>query len=117
MDPVEPSRRRYPRLPSENLVLVNRVGDAEAEQLAHTRNVSLGGCRIIVRERLGVGAVVQVLARIGDQVVDCFGRAVYEVKHRGGEFEVGIEFLYLSDADRRRLRTFLDGSPGAPTTG
>ncbi len=108
MSPSPPSRRRFPRIPSDNLVLINTVGGAEAEQLARTRNVSLGGCMVSVRQRLGVGTMVQVLIKVDDQVVDSLGRVVYERPRRSGDNDVGIEFLYLSDPDQRRLRALLE---------
>jgi hypothetical protein len=114
MDTPRPARRRFPRIPSEHLVLVNKVGDAEAEQLARTRNMSRGGCLVRVRERLGNGSVVQVLVKIGDQVVDSLGRVVYEISRRRGEVDVGIEFLYLDEGDQRRLATLIGEGEAAP---
>jgi len=114
MDTPRPSRRHFPRIPSEHLVLVNKVGDAEAEQLARTRNMSRGGCLVRVRERFGNGSVVQVLVKIGDQVVDSLGRVVYEISRRRGEVDVGIEFLYLNEADQRRLAMLIGEGKAAP---
>jgi hypothetical protein len=117
METPLPSRRRFPRIPSEHLVLVNKVGDAEAEQLARTCNMSRGGCMVRVRERLGNGSVVQVLVKIGDQVVDSLGRVVYEIPRRRGEVDVGIEFLYLADGDQRRLASLIGEGKVPPEPG
>ena len=103
-----PSRRRFPRVPSRNLVLVTTVGDADAEQLARTSNVSLGGCQVEVDRQLHRGTLVQVLIRVEDQVVDALARVVYELR-RGAKVEAGVEFVYLSEGDRRLLETLLAG--------
>lgn len=103
-------RRRFPRLSTDSVVLVTTVGDAHAEQLARVSNVSLGGCQVVVERSLPRGTVVQVLVRVGGEVVDALGRVVYQLK-RGGRVEAGIEFHYLSDPDRRRLEAVLADQP------
>ena len=103
---ARPSRRKFPRISTDNVVLVTTVGDADAEQLARTRNVSLGGCQVMVDRHLHRGTLVQILVRVGDQVVDALGRVVYELR-KGEAVEAGIEFLYLSEPDRRRLESVL----------
>jgi c-di-GMP-binding flagellar brake protein YcgR len=108
-----PSRRRFPRVSTDAVVLVTTVGDADAERLARTRNVSLGGCQVVVDGTLRRGTLVQVLVRVGDHVVDALGRVVYELR-QGGRVEAGIEFLYLSDGDRRQLEAVLGES--SPTS-
>ena len=65
-----PGRRRFPRLPSENAVLVNRLGEVPAEEFAVTRSVSLGGCAFTSRESFGVGAHLELLITIERDVVD-----------------------------------------------
>ncbi len=113
---VQPSRRRFPRLSTDNVVLVTTVGDLEAEQLARVSNVSLGGCQVVVERTLPRGTVVQVLVRVGGEVVDALGRVVYQLK-RGGRVEAGIEFFYLSENDQRRLGAVLADQPRASDPG
>lgn len=107
-----PSRRRFPRVSTDAVVLVTTVGDADAEQLARARNVSLGGCQVVVDRPLRRGTLVQVLVRVEDHVVDALGRVVYELR-QGGRVEAGVEFLYLSEGDRRRLAAVLGNDPQA----
>ena len=42
---AKPSRRQFSRISTDRVVLVTTVGDADAEQPARTRNVSLGGSK------------------------------------------------------------------------
>lgn len=112
----KPSRRRFPRISTDRVVLLTTIGDADAEQLARTRNVSLGGCQVVVDRLLHRGTLVQVLVRVDDQLVDVLGRVVYEVR-QGGRVEAGIEFVYLGEVDRRRLGAALAGAAPDPGGG
>jgi hypothetical protein len=92
-------RRRFPRIPSEHVVLVTRVGDEALEQLGRTRDLSLGGCMFSADRAYGVGCLLQLLIKFDDGVIDALARVVHEEPRGSGEIELGAEFIYLSDQE------------------
>ena len=94
------SKRRFPRIPSENAVLVRRLGDAEAEGFTRTRVVGLGGCMFVSDEPLGVESFLDLLISVRGRVVQTRGRVVYEIPCAGDEVEVGVEFVHIAPHDR-----------------
>lgn len=98
---TDPSvKRRFPRIPSENAVLVKKLGPADMEGFAKTRVVGLGGCMFVSDEPLGVDAYLDLLISVRGRVVKTRGRVVYEIPREGDEVEVGVEFLEISPHDR-----------------
>jgi hypothetical protein len=94
------SKRRFPRIPSENAVLVKRLGDEEAEGFARTRVVGLGGCMFVSDEPLGVESFLDLLISVRGRVVQTRGRVVYEIPRGDDEVEVGVEFVQIAPHDR-----------------
>lgn len=92
--------RRFPRLASENPVLVTRLDDDHVGSLTVTRSLGLGGCLAITDEKLGVGARVKVVISVHGAVVEATGRVVYETVRPDRRFDTGIEFLELPALDR-----------------
>ncbi len=58
------NRRRFPRIPTTNAVLVEMLGDAIGEDLARTRNLSVAGCLFTSPRGFPTGSVVQLLIKI-----------------------------------------------------
>ncbi|MDW7711939.1 MAG: PilZ domain-containing protein [Deferrisomatales bacterium] len=98
------AKRRFPRIPSENAVLIKKLGPEESEGFAKTRVVGLGGCMFVSDERLGVDSCLDLLISVRGRVVKTRGRVAYEVDTGGGELEVGVEFLEISPHDRAILQ-------------
>jgi len=96
-------RRRYPRIPSQNSVLVKRLGDDVLEGFTRTRVVGLGGCMFVSDEPLGVGSFMDVLISVRGSVAKALSKVVYECQVAEGEYEIGVEFILISDVDRRLL--------------
>jgi hypothetical protein len=96
-------RRRFPRVHSENLVLVKKSGDQPVEGLGKTEQLGLGGCKFLHQEPLGVGSIVELTLSIRGKLINTKGRVAYEVPHEGAFTEVGVEFLQLTDDDRAAL--------------
>ncbi|MDF1552082.1 MAG: PilZ domain-containing protein [Deferrisomatales bacterium] len=92
-------KRRYPRVDSENVVLVKRLGKAPLEGFTKTRVLGLGGCMLLSDEPLGVGAELEVLLSFSGRVVQTRGRVVYENPNVSGEYEVGVQFLEIARDD------------------
>ena len=93
-------QRRFPRIDSENSVLVRSLGAVRQEGLVKTRVVGLGGCMFVNDEPLGVGTFLDLALAISGDVAHTQGRIVYEIPRREGVLEVGVEFLGLSDEGR-----------------
>lgn len=102
METVE-KRRRYPRIPSQNSVLVKRLGDDSLEGFTRTRMVGLGGCMFVSDQSMGVGSFLDLLISVKGSVAKALSKVVYERQFSGNEFEVGVEFVLISDVDRRLL--------------
>ncbi len=98
-------KRRYPRIVSENALLVKRVGVHEAEGFAKTRVVGLGGCMFVSDEPLGVGTSLEMLISVRGRIAKTRGRVVYEVPKAASEVEVGVEFVGISRPDRAVLES------------
>jgi len=106
-----PQRRRYPRIPSKNAVLVRKLGPEAVEDLGKTRTVGLGGCGLTSEESFGVGSLVEVLISIERRVVKAQAEVAYE-KEAFGCFDIGLKFRHLHEDDAAALRQLLQ----PPTT-
>jgi hypothetical protein len=104
MDESKPDRRRrFPRIHSENLVLVKKFGILAVEGLGKTEQVGLGGCKFLHQEPLGVGSLVELTLSIRGHLLNTRARVLYEMPHDGEFTEVGAEFVALSPGDRETL--------------
>ena len=103
-------KRRFPRIPSENTVLVTRVGDRGLDRFARTHTVGLGGCGFVSEEDLGEGATVELMISIRPRAIRARARVAYQVPREGGSFDVGVEFIDLTEEERLVLEAlFADG--------
>ena len=94
------AQRRYPRLDSENSLLVRCLGASSQEGFVKTRVVGQGGCMFVSDESLGVGTSLEIAFTIRGRVGRSKGRIVYEIPQRFGHVEVGVEFECLSPGNR-----------------
>jgi hypothetical protein len=101
------SQRRFPRVPSENVVLLHKLEDGADEELAKTGTVGLGGCMIVSKTSVGAGSLLSLMISVGGRVVKTEARVVYELEKGPREFHVGVEFLRLLPSDRELLTTLL----------
>lgn len=101
------ARRRFPRIASHHSVLLKRLGD-ELEEFAKTRTIALGGCSVVSGERVGAGSTLELLIAAEGGVITARGRVIYENEVGDGRFDVGVEFLDLSDDDARRVQQVLE---------
>jgi len=95
-----PNKRRFPRVPSENAVLVKKLGSESREDFAKTRVIGLGGCMFVSDALLGVGSPIEILISVKGQVAKVRARVVWEQPADGGRFEIGVEFVAIGAADR-----------------
>ncbi len=111
MNDEDLQRRRFPRIPSENAVLVTKLGPEEVEQFATTRTVGLGGCMFISSKSLGDGTPLRLLISVGRRTLRVLARVVYEMPRDDDRINVGVEFLELDPADRTVLEDLLSHDP------
>jgi len=104
-------QRRFPRIPSENAILVKKVGDEASESLAKTRVVGGGGCMFTHESSLGVGSTIELLISLPRRVLKARARVVYENAAKPHGMEVGVEFVAVSAEDRHLLDALLTASP------
>jgi|ERR1051326_7321123 hypothetical protein len=101
------ARRRFPRIASQHSVLLKRLGD-ELEGFAKTQTIALGGCSVISSERMGAGSTLELLIAVEGGVITARARVVYENELPDGRFDVGVEFLDLSQDDAWRIQQVLE---------
>ena len=108
-----PLKRRFPRVPYLGPVLVKKIGGEEAEDLARTRVLGLGGCMFVSQRSLGRGSMLALLLSIKGTIVRTQARVVYELHKSPSEVEVGVEFLNLDP----QARAVLAGAVPTPASG
>ena len=99
------SNRRFPRIPVETPVLVRREED-DPGAFSTARCLGGGGCMFRHRERLDPGQRLVVTIAYEDGFIEAPARVVYANPTEGG-YDIGIEFLHLSDLDRAALDELL----------
>ncbi len=109
-------QRKFPRIPSENAVLVRKLGPEAVEGFAKTRVVGLGGCMFVSDEPVGVDSYLDILISVRGRVVKAQGKVVYERPTRGQEFEVGVEFVGITPHDREIIEGLIGGGDEHPRT-
>jgi hypothetical protein len=105
MSEDQAQKRRFPRIPTENAVLVRKLSEGPQEGFGTMRTVGMGGCMFVHDASLGPGSILELLISIKSWVVKATGRVVYELPKADSEIEVGVEFLDISSADRAILET------------
>jgi hypothetical protein len=104
-------RRRFPRVSSDNAVLVMRQGDGGREHFGKLHSLGAGGCGFTTEERLGVGATLGLLIAFPQGTARAGARVVYERPSvRSPGVEVGVEFTSLSVNDRALITGVLRGA-------
>lgn len=104
-------RRKFPRIPSQNAVLVKQLGGKEVEGFAKTSVVGLGGCMFMCDEAFGQGAYLDLYIAIKKTVVKALSKVAYERRQEDSRFEIGVEFIQINETDRRLIETLWADSP------
>jgi len=100
------TRRRFPRIPVENAVLIAHHGDELHEEFSKTRSVGLGGCMFASDRSFGVDSHLELLLTLRRKVVKVRARVAYE-RQINGKWEVGAEFMELDDEARQQVAEYL----------
>jgi len=98
------SRRKHPRVP-----LVTQIYCQECMSLAFSRDVSRGGMFVDTRDPLPIGSEITLRFHLGDDgpIVE----ALAEVKYHVTKLGMGVRFLELSAADRKRIDDYVAKAP------
>jgi hypothetical protein len=107
----ERERRRFVRFPAELAVLVQKLGPQGEENLGKTEVVGLGGCLFIHPQSLGLEETIELLISAKGSVVRAKGRVAYEKQRADGRYDVGVEFLAMSEEDQAKLEALLASLP------
>lgn len=102
-----PERRRFPRFPSDDALLLKKVGDDGPEVPARTLEISAGGCKLVHDTPVGVGCRVELVISAGGRSIRALGRVIYELPLRSARFQVGVAFLRVAPEDREALTALL----------
>ncbi len=105
----KPSRRRFPRIPSGYEIGVRSAKEKNKgiPSVSTVHDVGLGGCRFVSKEQLGVGSLLSLTILPKRSIVEAEARVVYELPMKEGTFEVGVEFLEISQRDKATLEKIL----------
>ncbi len=107
---INEQRRRFPRVPSKNAVLVKKLDEeSHIEGFVKTRELGLGGCMFTSDEELGVGSYLNLLISVKGKVATVIVRVIYETPQKDGDFGIGVEFIRISKEDRRLIEVLWAG--------
>lgn len=104
---IKRNNRRFPRVLSEHAVLLRLLGGNPFEEFARTKVISPGGCMIVSRESLGYSTLMELLIAVKRRVIKTDARVAWEVRKTDSDYQVGVEFLRISPADRAFLESLV----------
>ena len=96
--------RRYPRIPSRNTILVKKLDTPTPGRLTRTQVLGLGGCMFLSDDSIGIDSHLSLHIAVKDRFIRSKARVVYEIP-KGDRFEVGVQFMEISDEERKLLET------------
>ncbi len=105
------NRRKFPRVLYPCLVVVRTSPNQHDAILSHTENLGHGGLCLIMRKELKLFSPVEIeldLLDMGEHI-KCQGKVVWSIRRKESEpakplfYDVGVEFVNLSDKDRVRI--------------
>ena len=88
-------------------MLIHRLGPAEQEALARTRQIGAGGVMVSSVESIGVDSFLRLKITIGNEMVEATGRVVWENPSDDGAFDVGVAFISIDSAHHERIMSLL----------
>jgi len=107
MDSSE-NRRRFPRIPMKNAVLVEVLGDQVGEELARTKDLSVGGCMFSSQRMLSVGSVIQIFVKVDNDVVEAVARVVYTSPTGNDSYDIGAEFVVIKEPAKEKISSLFE---------
>ena len=88
----------------------NEPKDKEVYKILKTENISAGGIKINVNEKLAQGTVASVKLTIPhtDLEISCFAQVAWVGREKDGRYETGISFMNLSKEEEKSLEEFVE---------
>jgi hypothetical protein len=100
--------RRFPRIRSEVPIRVRIIGAQSDVEYGETNVIGLGGLSFLSASPFGYRSLVEITIPLEGGMVSADGRVVYENRKSGKEWEVGIEFLRISERHRRVIAALME---------
>lgn len=81
---------------------------------AHTENISAGGVRVIMEERMEMGSTVGLEIHLNEKLISCKGKIVWVVDKKSHfkknvcYYDTGIEFCEITDQDRFYINSAIE---------
>lgn len=106
------NRRKFPRVIFPCLIKLTAMDKEMKTILTHTENFSMGGVRLLIRNRLELYLPVAIELDLmdGNEAVLCSGRIVWVNQRTSAQgicFDTGIEIGNFSEKDRVRVNRVL----------
>ena len=102
--------RKHKRIHSTNLlnyVCLDEEGNAFAQGMGRTLNVSESGILLETHVSLDPQTLVSLTIGMEEEIIDIKGTAIYSQKNDEGIYETGIEFLDVQAAELTVLHKFI----------
>lgn len=110
-----PSRRRFPRIPSQYEVGVRKAHERKSIPIVSTVNeMGLGGCRFVSRVSFGEGTLLWLTIIPKKSIVEAKAKVLYELPKKDQTFEIGVEFVEISPRDKATLEKILAPQAAQP---
>jgi len=112
MDWKGKEKRRFVRAKFPCKIMVNIP--EEYTIVSHTEDIGAGGIRVIIPDKLDIGAMVGLEIFLSNGEIKCKGKIVWVVKKGssllgdGVTFDTGVEFGEISEEDRRVVNNFVE---------
>ncbi|MBW1890477.1 MAG: PilZ domain-containing protein [Deltaproteobacteria bacterium] len=108
--------RKHKRIHSTNLlnyVCLNEAGEAFAQGMGRTLNVSESGMLLETHVPLDPNTRVSLTIGMEEEIIDIKGTAIYSQQNDPAGYETGIEFLDVQAAELTVLQKFIKAFSGS----
>jgi Tfp pilus assembly protein PilZ len=110
------NRRQFPRVIYPCMVKCTGEGDNKGILLTHTENIGEGGLCLTIKKALRLFSLIELELDLLDADEHMFlkGKVVWSVRRKAIEdikplfYDIGVEFIDLSNKDQARLRTTVE---------
>ena len=109
------NRRKFPRINYPCLITIRHTSSPPEAILTHTENIGIGGVGVIANKNINLFALVELEIDLLDTAehIKCQGKVVWSIRRKLNEqkkpmfYDVGIEFLNISDSASKRLEAIV----------
>jgi c-di-GMP-binding flagellar brake protein YcgR len=105
-------KRRFKRVRCPCKILIHNI--PEHTIITHTENISAGGARVILEERINTDLIVDLEIKLKEDTIACKGKVVWVVDRHSpykkgiSYHDTGIEFYEIEDKCRDSIRNFIN---------